>query len=253
MLKSWNVWVILCYDSVFRWCRGSKQRSGYLGGTHALGGGELVVVIYRVYLYMMFTCDTGRVFLYIFVKQDVSLHSCDTRCLFTYLWYKMSIHIVAIRGSRYIVAGCPFSNQVKPINILNQEKHEKYGIFKASALWADVFYKSKCLSVCRSVRPSVCVFTFEVPLKHLFAPTSRSRMSHTFRYSESLGKSNGKKWSQIWTFLFENCLKLRVIFFIFFYYFFFGWFCLTKHGGNHASRWIRDLWSRGALLILAYL
>ena len=34
---------------------------------------------------------------------------------------------------------------------------------------------------------------------------------------------------------------------------FFCWFCLTKHGGNHASRWIRDLWSKGVSLILAYL
>ena len=42
----------------------------------------------------------------------------------------------------------------------------------------------------------------------LFAPTSRSRMSNIFRDSESFGKSNGKKWSQIWTFLLENCLKL---------------------------------------------
>ena len=31
----------------------------------------------------------------------------------------------------------------------------------------------------------------------LFAPTSRSQMSTIFRDSESLGKSNGKKWSQI--------------------------------------------------------
>ena len=38
--------------------------------------------------------------------------------------------------------------------------------FKASALWAYAFYKSKCPSVC----PSVCVFTFEVPFKRLFAP-----------------------------------------------------------------------------------
>ena len=50
-------------------------------------------------------------------------------------------------------------------------------------------------------------FTFEVPFNGLFAPTSRNRMPNIFRVSESLGKSNGKKWSQIWTFLFENCLK----------------------------------------------
>ena len=61
------------------------------------------------------------------------------------------------------------------------------------------------LSVCLSV----CLFTFEVPFKHLFAPTSRSWMSNMFKDSKSLGKSYGKKWSQIWTFLFESCLKLQ--------------------------------------------
>ena len=70
-------------------------------------------------------------------------------------------------------------------------------VFKASALWADAFYKSKCPSVCVSVCPSVCLFTFEVPFKRLFAPPSRSRMSNIFRDLESLGKSNGKKWSNI--------------------------------------------------------
>ena len=35
--------------------------------------------------------------------------------------------------------------------------------------------------------------------------------------------------------------------------FFFGGFSFSKHGGNHASRWIRDLWSKGISLILAYL
>ena len=85
------------------------------------------------------------------------------------------------------------------------------GIFKALALWADAFYKSICPSVCLYVCPSVClsvcVFTFEVPFKHIFAPTYRSRMSNIFTDSESLGKRYGKKWSQIWTFLFENCWK----------------------------------------------
>ena len=31
-----------------------------------------------------------------------------------------------------------------------------------------------------------------------------------------------------------------------------GLFCLTKQGGNHASQWIRDLWSKDVSLILAY-
>ena len=74
---------------------------------------------------------------------------------------------------------------------------------KASALWANAFYKSKCPSVGLSVRlfvrlySSVRVFTFEVPFQRLFAPTSQSRMSNIFGDLESLGKSNVKNWSQI--------------------------------------------------------
>ena len=48
-----------------------------------------------------------------------------------------------------------------------------------------------------SVRLSVRVFTFELPFKCLFASTSQRWMSNIFRDSESLGKSNGKKWSWI--------------------------------------------------------
>ena len=84
----------------------------------------------------------------------------------------------------------------------------KLFLFKASALWANAFYKSKCPSVCLSVGPSVRLFTFKVLFKRLFAPTSQSRMSNIFRDSESLRKINGKKWSQNWTFMFENCQKL---------------------------------------------
>ena len=84
-------------------------------------------------------------------------------------------------------------------------------VFKASALWADAFYKSKCPYVYLSVCLSVCQFTFEVPFNGLFAPTSRSRMSNIFRDSESLGKSNGKKWSHIWTFSFGSGLKSPLI------------------------------------------
>ena len=54
----------------------------------------------------------------------------------------------------------------------------------------------------------------------LFAPTSWSRMSNIFRDAESLGKSNGKKWSNIWTFLFGSGLKSPRK------KSFFCWFCL---------------------------
>ena len=66
-------------------------------------------------------------------------------------------------------------------------------VFRASALWADAFYKSKCPYVCLSVCLSVCLFTFEVLFNSLFAPTSPSQMYTNFIYSESLGKSNGQK------------------------------------------------------------
>ena len=136
----------------------------------------------------------------------------------------------------------------------------KYCLFKASALWADAFYKSKCPSkcpcVCSLLRYRLTVFLpplpevgcpifleirntwgkvmersglryehfclkivenrrakkrffsplfslffdllrFSVFFNGLFSPTFQSRMSNIFRDSESLGKSNGKKWSQI--------------------------------------------------------
>ena len=54
---------------------------------------------------------------------------------------------------------------------------------------------------CRYVCVFVCLYVFPshflTPFNGLFAPTSRSPMSKLFRYLESLGKSNGKKWSQI--------------------------------------------------------
>ena len=51
-------------------------------------------------------------------------------------------------GAILIVYGTSFPLEVKPL------------IFKASALWADAFYKSICLYVCVSVCVSVCLFTF---------------------------------------------------------------------------------------------
>ena len=57
------------------------------------------------------------------------------------------------------------------------------------------------------VRVFGCLLTFEEPFNGLFAPTSWSRMSNIFKDSESLGKSNGKKWSNIWSFLFGSGLK----------------------------------------------
>ena len=63
-----------------------------------------------------------------------------------------------------------------------------------------VFAMPVCVSVCLS---PFHVLDFEA----YFAFNSRSRMSNIFRDSEFLGKSAGKKWSEIWTFQLGNGLK----------------------------------------------
>ena len=82
-------------------------------------------------------------------------------------------------------------------------------IFKASALWEDAFYKSNCryvcVFVCSLLRNSLTVF---------LPPLPKSRMSQFFRDWESLGKSNGKKWSHIWKLLLIKGVKLPRIFFL---------------------------------------
>ena len=153
------------------------------------------------------------------------------------------------------------------------------------------------LCVCPSVCLFVCPFTFEVLFNGIFAPTSWSRMSNIFRDSESLGKSNEKKWSNIWTFLFgsglkwphkksffsadfalQNMVKITLpdgfetsgqrayckfwhisrCFWVFAFWIIFPFFKrigvlgILGPPGNHASRWIRDFWSKGILQILAY-
>ena len=85
----------------------------------------------------------------------------------------------------------------------------------------------------------------QIKICHLSPPNfPKSDVQYFYRFG-ILGASNGKKWSKIWNFLFWSGLKSPRIFF-------FCWFCFTKHGGNHASRWIRDLWLKGVSLILAH-
>ena len=68
-------------------------------------------------------------------------------------------------------------------------------IFEESALWADSFYKSKglcvCLFVCLSVTLCIHCLNIFVP------PLPKIKCQNFFRYTESLGKSAGNKWSQI--------------------------------------------------------
>ena len=105
------------------------------------------------------------------------------------------------------------------------------------------------MSVCVSVCLCVCLMSLFMwyILRPIWPPLPEVGCQKKFRDSESLGKSAGKKWYQNWTFLLGWGLKSPRKKSCF------CWFCPTKHGGNHASRWIRDLWLKGISLILAYL
>ena len=71
------------------------------------------------------------------------------------------------------------------------------------------------LSIGRNVRlsvcPSVCLCVFSLlryRLTVFLPPLPEVGCPIFLEIRNPWGKSNGKKWSQIWTFLFENCLKL---------------------------------------------
>ena len=98
---------------------------------------------------------------------------------------------------------------------------------------------SVCLSVCVCSLLRYHLNVFLPPLPEVGCPIFLEIRNHWGKVMERSGL------------IFEHfCLKIvkkrRTKFF-------FCWFCLTKHGGNDASRLIRDLWSKGVSLILAYL
>ena len=122
-----------------------------------------------------------------------------------------------------------------------------FHFFKASALWADAFYKSICPSVCLSMCLSVCSllrYRFTV-----FLPTLPEVGCEIFLDIRNpwwkVMERSGLTFEHFFWEVVLNCRAKKS--------FFFCWFCLTKHGGNHTSQWIRDLWLKGVSLILAYL
>ena len=120
-------------------------------------------------------------------------------------------------------------------------------LFKASALRADAFYKSKCPSVCPSVCWSVCSL-LRYRLNVFLPPLLEVRCPIFLEIWNSWGKiveRSGLRYENFCLKIVENCRAKKK--------FDFCWFCLTKLDGNHASRWIRDLWSKGVSLILTYL
>ena len=62
-------------------------------------------------------------------------------------------------------------------------------------------------SISQNVGMCVCLSHFLSPFNGLFAPTSRCPMSTLFIFVESSGKSNVKKWSQIWKLLLIKGVK----------------------------------------------
>ena len=114
--------------------------------------------------------------------------STHTLCHLSGVTCHMSYVVCPVSGVRYhlveLVGGRSFNNGA----------YTDY--FQSIGPLGQCFLKVE-MSVCLCVCLSVCLFTFEVPFNGLFAPTSQSRMSIIFTDSESLGKSNGKKWSNI--------------------------------------------------------
>ena len=72
-------------------------------------------------------------------------------------------------------------------------------LYKGLEIWLYTWGSSSLLvsSIVWIVVPAIVCMN----ILNLILPPSLSLMSKLFRFSESLGKSNGKKWSQIWKLL----------------------------------------------------
>ena len=81
-------------------------------------------------------------------------------------------------------------------------------VMERSCLRCEPFLLKNGLKLLRREKKSRICFPLFTLFKRLFAPTTRNRMSKIFRDSESSGKSSGKKWSQIFTFLLIFGLQL---------------------------------------------
>ena len=92
------------------------------------------------------------------------------------------------------------SNIFRDSESLGKSKEKKW-------YWIWTFLFENCLKSLRKKKNFSLFSLLRYRLTVFLRLTFQSWMSNIFRDSESLGKSNGKKWSQIWTFLFENCLK----------------------------------------------
>ena len=110
-----------------------------------------------------------------------------------------------------------------------------------------------CLSVHLSVRLSVCSL-LRYRLNVFFPPLPKVGYPIILEIRNPWGKVMERSGLRFEQFLFESCLKSPRNFFGWFFPFFkkIGFLGILGPPGNHASRWIRDLWLMGVSLILAY-
>ena len=112
--------------------------------------------------------------------------------------------------------------------------------------WKRTFWKHRpMLSISQNVCLSVCSL-LRYRLNVFLPPLPKVRCPIFLEIQNPWGKvmeRSGLIFEHFCLKVVKNCREKKG---------FFCWFCLTKNGGNHASRWIRDLWSKGVSLILAY-
>ena len=142
-------------------------------------------------------------------------------CLFTPWLFPLIC--VSVCPSHFVHSVCTSSPSQSPMSKLFRysEPLGKSNAKKWSQIWT--FLLKNGLKSPRQFFFFYNFFHFCTLFKRHFVPTFQSPMSKLFRFSESLGKSNGKNWSQIWKLLLRNGVKLpcakKVVFF--------GKFCLT--------------------------
>ena len=101
------------------------------------------------------------------------------------------------------------------------------------------------LSISQNVRVSVCSL-MRYRLNVFLPPLLKVGCSKFLEIRNPWGKVMERSGLRFEHFSLEVVQNRRDIFFFF-------RFCNTKHVENHAFRWMRDLWSKGISLILAYL
>ena len=153
----------------------SRKYSSFCLGTYLYSLTHFFHVLHYEKMFMVFKISGPDVAIVISENMISTLLSCTTKVI--------NLSTIILVGSYQSCTGRDTPKSIKAIlklrkrNTWNVTGKPAYlrskptflkKVFKASALWANAFYKSKCPYVCLFM----CVFTFEVPFKRLFAPIS---------------------------------------------------------------------------------